>query len=85
MLVTVVPMLAPMIIGTASWTPSRLEATRPTIVAVVTDEDCTSTVAQHAHEQPDHRIGDVVEERFGEVGAETLDAPSSIFTPTRNR
>ena len=46
--VTVVPMLAPMIIGTAFTIGSGLSgaATKPTIIAVVTDELCTSVVAK---------------------------------------
>ena len=52
MLVTVVPMLAPMIIGTAASTVSVPEPTSPTIVEVDTDEDCASTVARTPANNP---------------------------------
>jgi len=42
--VTVVPMLAPITIGTASSTPITPDATRPTMIDVDADDDCTSTV-----------------------------------------
>ena len=47
-LVTVVPMFAPMIMGMAWVTESGLSAaaTKPTMVAVVTEELCTSVVAR---------------------------------------
>ncbi len=51
-LVTLVPMLAPITIGTAAPTLSTPEATRPTIVDVVTDEDWTSTVASTPTNRP---------------------------------
>jgi len=54
-LVTVVPMLAPMIMGTAEATPSWPDPTRPTIKAVVTDELCTRVVARIPTNSP--RIG----------------------------
>ncbi len=45
MFVTVVPMFAPITIGTADATGRTPAPTSPTIVDVVTEDDCTSTVA----------------------------------------
>jgi hypothetical protein len=52
-LVMVVPMLAPMIIGTASSTLNVPDPTRPTMVAVETDDDCTSTVNRMPANSPE--------------------------------
>ena len=45
-LVTEVPMLAPMIMKTALRTESSFAPTRETMMEVVVEEDCTSTVAR---------------------------------------
>lgn len=81
--VTVVPMLAPMIMGTASSTPTTPAATRPTITEVLADEDWTSTVPRI----PTHRpaIGFVTAENSCSwVSAPMISMPaSSEETPTR--
>ncbi len=51
-LVTVVPIFAPMIMGTAVLTWTSPEATRPTINDVVTEEDCTRVVARMPTSSP---------------------------------
>ncbi len=83
-LVTVVPMLAPMIIGTASSTPSAPEATRPTITDVDAEDDWTRTVPR----MPMHSaaIGlSAAENRRSWVSSPMILMPdSSDDTPTRN-
>ena len=45
-LVTEVPMLAPITMNTAEFTESSFAPTREMMMEVVVDEDCTSTVAR---------------------------------------
>jgi hypothetical protein len=71
-LVTVVPMLAPMIIGTASGSVRVPAPTSPTIVAVDTDEDWTSTVARIPANKP-------------EIGLATFSRSPFAGTPRRAR
>ena len=52
MLVTVVPILAPMMMGTAFWMVKIPEATNPTTVQVVVDELCTRLVARMPMKRP---------------------------------
>ena len=58
-LVTVVPMFAPMIIGTARFSGIVPAPTIPTIVAVETDDDCTSTVARTPTNSPANGLATV--------------------------
>ena len=85
MLVTVVPMLAPMIIGTAASTPNKPVPTRPTIVDVVTDDDCASTVASTPTHNP--ATGFVTLENSSSWMSlpRPLMPPSSSETPIRKR
>ena len=85
MAVTVVPMLAPMIIGTAASTGNNPVPTRPTIVEVVTDEDWATTVAR----MPTHSaaIGflTLVNNCSWMPSPSDEMPPSSTEMPTRNR
>ncbi len=67
-LVTVVPMLAPITIGTAASTVRAPDATRPTMIDVVADDDCTRMVATI----PTHRAAS---------GLETREKRSSCTSP----
>ena len=49
---TVVPILAPMIMGTAASTPRAPEATKPTITEVLADDDWTRTVPRMPTNSP---------------------------------
>ncbi len=84
-LVTLVPMLAPMIMGTASSTPTSPAATMPTIVDVLTDDDWTSTVARMPTNRP--LIGLLTRANSASwTSLPNVAIPSdSSPTPTRNR
>ena len=83
-LVTVVPMFAPIAIGTASSTPSLPVATRPTMIEVDAEEDCTRIVPR----MPMHRAAmglPAAENRRSVVSSPMILMPdSSDDTPTRN-
>ena len=81
---TVVPMLAPITIGTAWPKPSAPEATRPTMTEVLADDDCTSTVPSSPTNSPASGFW-TLENRLSWVSApRSLMPVSSDETPTRN-
>ncbi len=83
MFVTVVPMLAPMIIGTASSIFSALAATRPTMTEVLADDDCTRIVPRMPMNSPASGF-ETVENSRSWVSAPIILMPvSSDDTPTR--
>ena len=84
-LVTVVPMLAPMTIGTACSTPSAPEATNPTMTEVLADDDWTRTVPRMPTHSPAMGLL-TAEKRRSWVSAPMILMPASREeTPTRNR
>ncbi len=85
MLVTVVPMLAPMIMGTASGTAKVPDPTRPTMVAVLTDEDCTRTVARMPTNNPATGLVTPSKSESVKSAPKLLIPDSSALTPTRKR
>ena len=85
MLVTVVPMLAPMIIGTASSIPTTLLATRPTITEVDTDEDWTSTVARRPTNRPPIGLETPWKRPSTKSLPSVLNPPLSSSTPVRKK
>ena len=85
MLVTVVPRLAPMIIGTASSAPTTPEATRPTMTEVDTDDDWTSTVASRPTKRPPRGFETPSKRPSTKPAPMVLKPPLSSSTPVRNR
>ena len=85
MLVTVVPMLAPMIIGTASGIASVPAPTKPTIVAVDTEDDWTSTVASIPTNSPASGFETLSKRLSVKSEPKDLIPDSSALTPTRKR
>jgi hypothetical protein len=82
-LVTVVPMLAPMIIGTAKPTGSVPAPTSPTMVAVDTEEDCTSTVARIPANRPARGLETLSSSPSWKPSPMAAMPDSSRATPTR--
>jgi hypothetical protein len=82
-LVTVVPMFAPITIGTAYSTGSTPAPTRPTMVDVDTDDDWTNTVAKTPAARP--AIGLATEEKTWSTKSlpKALIPVSSDLTPAR--
>ena len=84
-LVTVVPRLAPITIGTASSIPTTPLATRPTITDVETDDDCTSTVARRPTHSPPIGLETPSNRPSTRSLPRFLKPPPSSSTPVRNR
>ena len=83
-LVRVVPMLAPMIMGTAASRLTAPEATRPTMIDVLALEDCTITVAKIPTNRPARGL-ETVEKSASWASAPRILIPvSSEATPDRN-
>jgi hypothetical protein len=70
LLVTEVPMLAPMMIGIAPSTVSAPAATSATVSEVVVDELWTSVVPRMPANRPDERVGRLLDEHRREALAE---------------
>ena len=85
LLVMVVPMLAPMIMGAAISTVSVPAPTSVTSVAVVTEDDCTSTVARMPANSPARGLVTFSSSRSWKPAPSVLMPVSSIEMPTRNR
>ena len=83
--VTVVPMLAPMIIGTAASTLMVPAATSPTIVDVDTEDDWTSTVASTPTKRPARGLLTLSKSCSSTPLPRPLIPASSTDPPTRNR
>ena len=83
--VIVVPMFAPMIMGTAASMESTPAPTSPTSVAVVTDEDCTSTVARMPANSPASGLSTLSSSPSVKSAPSSLMPASSIEMPTRKR
>ena len=84
-MVTVVPILAPMIIGTANSTERDPDPTRATIVEVDTDDDCTRTVARTPTNSPAIGFETRSNKESVKSAPNAFIPDSSPFTPTRNR
>ena len=85
MFVTVVPMFAPMIMGTAASTDRTPDPTSPTIVAVDTDDDWTRTVARMPAKRPAIGLATLVNSPSAKSLPKTLMPDSRDLTPTRKR
>ena len=84
-LVTVVPMLAPRIIGTAASTVSVPAPTSPTIVEVEADDDCISTVARIPAQRPAIGLSTLSSSPSWKPAPSAVMPASSEATPTRKR
>ena len=81
----VVPIFAPMTIGTAASTVRAPAPTNPTIVEVDTDEDCTSTVARIPAHKPASGLSTLSSNSCWKSAPSQLMPRSSAATPTRKR
>mmetsp|Transcript_89084 Transcript_89084/g.252574 ORF Transcript_89084/g.252574 Transcript_89084/m.252574 type:complete len:237 (+) Transcript_89084:879-1589(+) len=84
-LVTEVPMFAPMMTGTASWELSCPAATRPTTMEVLVEEDCTSTVPRMPIMSPTTGFGMCPNSAPASFPPSTLKASAIRDSPTMKK